>query len=293
MIAFNFNIHFQDEPTLDDGIYNNNKQDFLIRENSELCDSPWFAIATDYEPLSNRDVKYFSQCSHEMCGENSSWGIEIKDVLFFSWNSTDSILTYNKLSLYTPKLLEFWVLHTLLPIVFTMQKRYDILHVGAVEIDGDPVIFSAPSFGGKSTMTDFFVRRGHKLVSDDTLGVYKKNCQYFVVPSYPYHRPFRKAETLGYKVTNVSLTPKPFQVVYLLSKGDEDAKSEVVELKGVAKYKAFHFSTFVNFTFLKNYHFQLAAEMAKGILVYKVTVPWSLDRIPDVYAAIVKHKKET
>lgn len=41
------------------------------------------------------------------------------------------------------------------------------LHAGCVEIDGRAVLFAGPSGAGKSTLTATFLKRGHRVLSDD------------------------------------------------------------------------------------------------------------------------------
>ena len=198
---------------------------------------------------------------------------------------------YQKLTNYEPKLLEFWILHTILPIVFTLEKRYAILHVGSIEIEGNPIVFTAPSFGGKSTLVDYFIRQGHTLIADDTIGVYKQDGFYNIVPSYPFHRPYRRAETLGCKIKNVSNIPKKFQVIYKLDRCKAREEIKFRELNGIEKFKVFHFSTFINFNYLQKIHFELASDISKSVMVYAISIPWDLNRLAEVYTAIVQHEK--
>ena len=50
-----------------------------------------------------------------------------------------------------------------------------------------------------------------------------------------------------------------------------------------------HFSTFINFDFLKEQRFKTLSAMANSIPVYRVTVPWDLERLPEVHEKIVQH----
>ena len=166
------------------------------------------------------------------------------------------------------------------------------MHVGAVEVDEKPILFSAFSFGGKSTMTDYFLKQGHTLLADDSLGIDKREDGYYAIPSYPYHRPYRELETLGYYTENFSTTPKPVHAVYVLDKSEPDSNIEIVELKGIEKFKAFHYSTFINFDFMKKERFEYFTQMAKHVPVYKITYPHDMKKLPAVYEAIIKHTKE-
>ena len=292
MIAFNFNIHFQDESSLDDGIYDTSKEHIYIVRSTDPQAFTNLAVKSDYLPMSGREACYGAEKEYSVCQKGCQWGMDIKDVVTVVWRCGARTIEYSPQKEFTPDLLQFWVLHTILPIALTLEKCYDILHVGAVEVNGNPIVFSAESFGGKSTMTDYFIQQGHTMLSDDTLGLFKEDGQYMVVPSYPFHRPFREPESLGHKITNVTKDPKPLKAVFLLERAGVDAKVKIEEVKGIEKYKAFHFSTFINFDFHKAHRFQLLSDMAKHIPVYKVIVPWNIDRLNEVHFSIVKHTKQ-
>lgn len=259
-----------------------------VIEEAEFPCTDIFQQTKEWFSASGQNVRYHvSTSSTEKMNEKYSWAFEIKDVVTLIWDASDKKIIYIKGENYTPERLRFWVFHTFFPIVLEMEHIYRILHVGSVEIDGKPVLFSAFSFGGKSTMTDYFLQQGHPLFSDDSLGIDKREDGYYAVPSYPFHRPYRELETLGYPVENFATEPKPLHAVYLLEKSEPDVIVEIIELKGIEKFKAFHYSTFINFDFMKKERFEFFAEMSKHIPVYKVTVPWNLDRLDELYKAIV------
>ena len=289
MIAFNFNIHFKDESSLDDGISDTTKTDLFITLSQDTKLFEQLSHRSEYLEMSGRMAAYGAEQVYSECREGCQWGVDVQGVLSILWYSGAQSITYIPQEGYSPELLQFWVLHTILPMKLALENTYDILHVGAVEVAGAPIIFSAESFGGKSTMTDFFIQQGHALLSDDTLGVYREDDTFMAVASYPFHRPYREAESLGYKVTHVTTEPKPIKAFFLLEKGTPDATVSIREVKGIKKYRAFHFSTFVNFDFLKEARFKRLSAMAQSIPVYEVTVPWNLERLPEVYKAITKH----
>ncbi len=290
MIAFNFNIHFQDEPSLDDGIYDSNKRNIYIVKSTDKSIFTNLAVQSDYQPMSGREASYGAQNIYSKCKVDCKWGIDVQNVVSLLWCRGKHSIEYLPQKEFTPEILQFWVLHTILPMLFTLDETYTILHVGAVEVNGAPILFSAASFGGKSTMTDYFLKQGHALLSDDTLGIYKEDDSYVAVASYPFHRPFRDPESLGYKVTNVMKDPKPIKAIYLLEKSGSQEAVFIEEVKGIDKFRAFHFSTFINFDFLKEYRFKTLSSMARTLPVYRVIVPWNIERLPEVYKKIITHK---
>jgi len=292
MIAFDFNIRFEDEPSLDDGIYDILKENFYILKSSDPNAFEALSVRSEYMPMSGREARYCAEKPYALCHDGCAWGVDVKDVVSFMWRLGDHTIHYVPHALLTPELLQFWVLHTILPMVFTLEKRYEILHVGAVEVDGEAILFSAESFGGKSTMTDYFLKQGHTLLSDDTLGLYKEGGYYMAVASYPFHRPYREVESLGQKIEQVPRTPKPVKALFLLEKGVSDSIVSIKEIQGIEKYKAFHFSTFINFDFFTMHRFQAASDMAKAISVYKINVPWDLSRLDECYHRIITSVKD-
>ena len=289
MIAFNFNIHFQDEPSLDDGLYDSTKENIRIVKSSDSAMFEKLQHKSKYTPLSGREARYGAEMEFSLCREGCQWGVDVQGLVRFVWYCGDRTLHYLPQPALTPELLQFWSLHTIIPMMLALDESYSVLHVGAVEAAGEALIFSAESFGGKSTMTDYFLKQGHALLSDDTLGIYKEEGSFKAVASYPFHRPYREAESLGYKVTSVINEPLAIKAVYLLEKSDAEAEVVITEVKGIEKYRAFHFSTFINFDFMKEHRFKTLSEMANAITVYKVTVPWDKKRLSEVYKQIVEN----
>ena len=97
--------------------------------------------------LSGRVSFYLSNIPFENTGKEDDWGLEVENVLSLVWESKNRRILYGKGEKFTPELLQFWIYHTFFPIVLELQRSYKMLHVGAVEIDGEAVFFSAPSSG--------------------------------------------------------------------------------------------------------------------------------------------------
>jgi len=289
MIAFGFNICFKDEPSLDDGTFDRNMEAIDIIKSDDPLLFEQFSVRSEYNLLSGREARYGAASPYAECEKGCLWGVEVKDLVAFAWVRGEHILYYRPCPQLIPELLRFWVLHTILPMMFSLDRTYSILHVGAVEVEGAAVIFSAESFGGKSTLTDYFIRQGHALLSDDTLGVYREDEHFMAVASYPFYRPYREAESLGYRASEVSSTPKMIKGVYLLEPADAEASVSISPLYGVEKYRALHFSTFIDFDFLKEQTFKEMSAFVKHTAVYRIVVPWDLGRLSEVYEMIVEH----
>ncbi len=254
-----------------------------IREHSGFC------IRSTAGFMSGRQCYYLTDKPFADMKEDDDWGLEVVDVLTLAWNSASRSIVYGRGKLFIPELLRFWVLHTFFPMVLELEKKYKMLHVGAVGVEGGPILFSAASFGGKSTLTDYFLRQGHALYSDDTLAVRKENGQYIAYPSFPYHRPYRQPETLGNRAENFSRKPMPIKAIYELERVASDLPVEISLAKGVEKFKTLYYSNFIIFRFMKKERFTFAMQMANHVPVYRITVPHDMDRLEEVYQAIVEH----
>jgi len=290
MIAFNFNIIFTAEPALEDDRYNPELETIRVSPVTDTIQQPQLEVSSDWMDMSGRKAKYHAECEFSLATKSGcKWALEIKDVVTLFWTIGSHSIYYQPEQDFTPDRLRFWVCHTLLPLKFALEKHYEMLHVGAVEVAGHPIFFSAESFGGKSTLTDYFIQQGHTLYSDDSLAIFSQDDQFYAVASYPFHRPYREPEVLGYPVDNVAQQPKPVYAGYILEKAEADARIRIEELSGVEKFKAFHFSGFIDLTFFKAHHFQIRTALAKAIPIYKITIPWDLARLGEVYNKIVAH----
>src|SRR5690606_6158147 len=102
------------------------------------------------------------------------------------------------------------------PVYLSSECCYHFLHVSAVAIDGEAVLFMAPSTGGKSTLAQHCVARGHQLVADDKLAIIEESDRFLAVPSHPNYRPYRKNEDLGFRAEQFCASPLPIRVMFRL-----------------------------------------------------------------------------
>ena len=236
-----------------------------------------------------RDLALYTDRPFTRTVAGQRWAFEVGGVVTFFWYSGEMTISYVPAQNFTPELLEYWTLHIVLPIFLTIEEHCYFLHAGAVEIDNSPILFVAESFGGKSTMTDYFIKQGHTMVSDDKVGILEEDGKFLAVPSHPHHRPYRNMEDLGLFVSNMADVPKPISVIYTLGRAASDAPISISELQGIEKFKALRSSSEINLSFLKFERFKDLGRLAESVPIYKVTVPWDIARLEEVYAAIVDH----
>jgi len=200
-------------------------------------------------------------------------------------------LEYVKHKEFNESLLKYWALHIVLPVYFIIEGIYDFLHAGAVEIEDQPVLFIAKSCGGKSTMTDYFMKQGHTMISDDKVATFLKKGVFYAVSSHSYHRPYRNLEDLGLYVENFSISPKPLKYIYLLERSEPNAHIDICPLTGIEKIMALRSAKEMNLFFPESKQLSYLSNIAKQVSLYKVSVPWDLERLDEVYTAIVHHVK--
>lgn len=273
-----------DEPTiassLDKTIYCK-KDDFLSRDN--------YSVSLVYQNNQERQISLLTNHKFTTPFPDQSWIFYVENVISFSWKTKGSVIHYCFHELATDEIFKFWLYHVVLPIYFSIAQTYRFLHAGAVEIEQKPVLFMAPSFGGKSTLTDYFIRRGHTLVTDDKMATFEKDGTYYAVPSHPYHRPFRTVEVLGNLCENSATNTKPIHAIYILKKSETDAKCEVRQLKGIEKFSRLHEGGEMNFSFFTPQYVSYLAALANHVSVFAITVPHDFDRLPEVYDILTKH----
>lgn len=289
MIAYNHYIKFIPELKNDKKMEGSYSDVITVQESSDITLDEKLPYELTFFNNQGRDLSLWTDREFARTQKGQLWTFEVKGVVTFFWHSGNLSLEYIKHDNFTEKLLEYWCLHVVLPVFFIIEEKYDFLHAGAVEVEGKSILFVAESCGGKSTMTDFFIKHDHILVSDDKVGIFKEKNKFYSVPSHPHHRPYREKETLGYFVDNISNKPTEIKSIYQLEQTDANAVIEISELHGIEKFKSLRFSSEINLYFLKSNRFLFLTDMAEQVPVFKVLIPWDLNRLPEVHNKILLH----
>lgn len=217
------------------------------------------------------------------------WRMGVDGLVDFHWRGGESTLYYQPKQECTQQLLVFWFVHIFLPLYLAVERGYDFIHAAAVEVADEPVLFIAPSTGGKSTLGDYFLKCGHRMLSDDKVATFLYNGKFFAVPSHPHHRPFRQAEVLGYPVEHFAKRASPLHVSYLLEKGEPDSSVYFNEIEGFRKFEALMPNYLFDLPFLRERRLRWLASLADQSHVFRMRRPWSMDRMHEVYEAICQH----
>lgn len=241
--------------------------------------------------LHGRSVTIRSDRPFDQSVPGQPWSYTVKDIATFFWCGAEKNIFYTLHGNGDRDLLGFWFIHLVLPFYLTLERVYDFLHAGAVDVDGKSVLFIAPSMGGKSTMTDYFLRRGHNLISDDKVATFVENGCVMLAPSHAYHRPYRRAETLGDHTERVVRDFKATDTIISLKAVAKNDDAAIRRIAGYQKFDVLYPNYLFAFAFLKKERMQYLAGMLNKVQVFEVNVPWDRGRIGEVYNRITKELK--
>ena len=236
-----------------------------------------------------RKVYLYSDRVFEGSTSDQPWCFEVKDVLRFYWIGGEPTIYYQLDDKGDAKLLGFWFIHLLLPLYFTLEQTFDFFHAGAVEVEDNNIFFLAPSLGGKSTMTDFFIKEGHTLIADDKVATFPVNNRFMAVTSHPYHRPYRKFEELGIRVQHHKNLCAPIHTLYYLEKSPASSKPMISEVNGVEKFKIILPNYLYMFPHLMAYRLQYLSKLLHSIKIFRIQVPWKIQQLNSVHRVICQH----
>jgi hypothetical protein len=278
---FGKTLLFADEESVPSFICDTQERSIVVgceNEHRELADMD---IATQWLHISGERVRYLSQIPFREYEGQTAWGMEIEKTLLLQWNPLSSEILYRRLCAFSGEKLLFWVLHTFLPIILEMDGEMNILHSAAVESRKRAILFIAPPFGGKSTITDHFVSNGYRLVGDDSTGLRIRDGRYFAIPSYPYRRPYRRAGDLGIFTENFTDSPTELSAIFHLRKSPAQAKMTIEEIKGIEKFDILQNACFIDLPFRRVERVKFFSDMARRVTLYELTLPADRKRLPE------------
>ena len=217
----------------------------------------------------------------------------VENIVKFYWEEGSQSIRYQYLKDADDTLVKYWLLHTFLPLFYILEGMYDILHVGAIQVGEKALLFAAPSFGGKSTLTHYFLEQGHALLSDDRLGIIKRNDGYYAVPSYPYARNYRELENLGNFAKNFAKSTLPIEAFFYLKKVGPEDEVRIKKVKGYEKFSVLEMSHDIKLSSLKLKNFFTLHDLTQSSTIYELQVPQDIHRLEEVYDIIIKTIKRT
>ena len=238
--------------------------------------------------LQNRTLTYFADRDYQELPQANILFV-VKDVVAFSWQPDNDIIMYDDtLPFFDTTLLQYWLLHTVIPLRLTLQNAYHFIHSGCVEWQSRAIVLTAPSHHGKSTMTHHFLQNGHTLISDDMTGFRQHDGTFQALPSYPYHRHYRKVEDLGTFTTRWTGGHRPVHAVFSLQPAAPHAPVEITRLRGMQAFEVLRGNSTIDMSFQRPQALRFLGEMAQSVPVYRLQVPWDLKRLPEVRTAVLE-----
>lgn len=179
------------------------------------------------------------------------------------------------------------------------QRGLMPLHANAIEIDGAAVAFMGPSGFGKSTLADWFIRQGYRMVADDVCAIRLVDGVPMVEPGIPRLRLWEDALAArgtssdglalsfsgdpDYRKYDVPLPAAagtddalPLAAVYLLDRGKE---LTLERMTGLAATQALFAHTyrgeFVRETGLPRTHMEICLAVASAAPCFRVERRWT------------------
>ncbi len=216
------------------------------------------------------------------------WQLVIEKRFVFTWSNHQREMCVETLGGEgnSTKLL-FWLSHTVMPVYMMLAQGDILLHASAVEVGGKAILFIAPSYGGKSTLADFFVQQGHRLLSDDKIRIVLTPDGYFAYPSYPYRRTTRDFETLGTLTERYCSSPLPVGGVFLLSFVESDEKCSIQLIGGLHKFEVLQQAYLYEPISISTTEMQYLLKFSGSVQLYQINVPKEIERLNEVYYAVV------
>ena len=191
------------------------------------------------------------------------------------------------------------------------QRGLFPLHASAIDTDRGAVAFAGASGTGKSTLVASFLKRGHKILSDDMLAIkLSKGGEVTALPGFPHVQLWANSmealgrSTHGLQRVNPDLdkfhspelgsfcpTPSRLQAVYTLSAGDESTARLEPQDHG-ARFNALLNNTWQRSILtglaVREGHFQMAATIADltyGACLFRPRGPFPLQQAVDLIVA--------
>jgi hypothetical protein len=250
-----------------------------------------FEYQTPAVEIHGRQIQLFSNVafSSSRISDERQWQVNVEGLFSFSWSNVSDIMSVkyeNELNL---EKLSFWLLHTIIPIYLTLKQSSLLLHASVVEVENKAIFFVAPSFGGKSTLADFFVKQKHSLLSDDKVRLEFREKNYLAFPSYPYRRPYREFEKLGDHTEYFSHKPLSLGNIYVLNYVEPQDDCSIETISGLHKFEVLKNAYLYEPVSMSKIEMEYLLNLVQHSVVYQVKLPKDITKLTQVYRMIIAH----
>lgn len=239
----------------------------------------------------DRNIYLKTQDDFEIAKTYDKWIFVVEGVVSFLCDIKTNQILFQKDYNYQKKLMEYWLIHIVLPIYFSLDNTYYFLHAGSVNVDDKAILFAGNSQAGKSTLTDYFLKKQHALLSDDKLATFKIDDDFYCILSHAYHRPYRLNEDLGIKADNIYDGKLKLKTIYWIEPVKANDDIEIQEIKGLKKFELLRYSTEMDLYVNQEKRFEYITKLANACNLYEIRIPKSLDRLEEVYKKIMQHTR--
>jgi hypothetical protein len=193
------------------------------------------------------------------------------------------------------------------------QRGFLVLHASAVEVQGVAAVFLGHKKQGKSTMAAALYKRGHPLISDDTVAVKMEDGQPMVVAAFPQFKLWPETATnvlgenpedlpllvAGYEKRSRRIEERfttgshPLGGLFSLSEGDPLALEPLDPQEGITQLVCHSYMARFGGQLLKGNeaarHLRQCASLVSQKLVYRLQRPKSFALLPQITELIEAH----
>jgi len=236
---------------------------------------------------------YASRPLDEGIREGDLLGYEAEGVGRFLWRHGSETVRYRRLEEGSAERFAFWIIHPFVPFWMTLEGRSVLLHCGAVEIGGGAVLFVSDYNGGKSTLVEALLRRGHALVADDLLPIVEEGESCGCLPSHPYRWSSRERESLGTYHPRLTRGWLPIRALYFLERGSPEEGVAIEPVRGIERFVGLKNHGIV-YTFpgrLLEHNRRIEA-LANRLPLYRLRRPWGMEWMEETCGRLMRHMKE-
>jgi len=227
---------------------------------------------------------------------------EVQGIARFAWYSGEREIHYSLQKEGNQERFIFWFLNWFMPCYLNMERLFHVLHAGAVDVDGGPILFLAPPGGGKSTLVEYFARQGYWTFADDSVATYIEGGKVMAIPSHPYQWLHRTRESFADTTIDMIIhDAREIKAVYILERRENDDSDETVSIErlhGREPFAALFDRYSCPWKFQLHWRLEYISALIEHQPVYRLSYPTSRDILDTVYQYIClestgKRPKET
>jgi len=216
---------------------------------------------------------------------------EADGLVKFYWYHKDKSIYYELLHKDTDKF-SFWFIHHFFSFFLSIEEYFVMIHGSAVEIEDKSILFLAPYKSGKSTLANYIVHQGHKLITDDILATFIKDNNIYYTPSHPYSNPFEKGRYLGTYMRSHKKSFDTLDQVYIIQNSSENTDINIKHIKGLEKFQLVRKNSLLySMPYIRVNHEKHLGILLNSVDFFILSYPWGKEHLPQIYQALQNNLK--